>query len=130
MHIAATDTMRLPRSLDAWENIAAPLQCGSKGVPAAEVARWKADSIAVGGTYDYPKTNIDFTMLVHGEQRFVHHRPITAGDRLVSTLHVDNVSTLGKHAMVTTRVEIVDEMGEPVTTTTSTIVIRGAGAEA
>ena len=77
-----------------------------------------------------PDAGIDFTRVVHGEQRFVHHRPITAGDRLVSTLHVDNVSTLGKHAMVTTRVEIVDEMGEPVTTTTSTIVIRGAGAEA
>lgn len=55
-----TDTMRLPRSLDAWENIAAPLQCGSKGVPAAELARWKADSIAVGGAYDYPKTNVGF----------------------------------------------------------------------
>jgi acyl dehydratase len=77
-----------------------------------------------------PEAGIDFTRVVHGEQKFVHHRPIIAGDQLVATLHVDNVSTLGKHAMVTTRVEIVDEKGEPVTTTTSTIVIRGAGAEA
>ena len=63
----------------------------------------------------------------HGEQRFIHHRPIVAGDVLVATLHVDDVGTLGKNAMVTTRVEIADEKGEPVTTSRSTIVVRGAG---
>jgi acyl dehydratase len=74
-----------------------------------------------------PEAGIDFARVVHGEQRFVHHRPIVAGDRLVATLYVDDVSTLGKHAMVTTRVEIADEKGEPVTTSKSTIVVRGAG---
>jgi acyl dehydratase len=73
---------------------------------------------------------IDFSRVVHGEQRFVHHRPIVAGDVLVATLHVDDVSPLGKHAMVTTRVEIADEKGEPVTTSRSTIVVRGAGGAA
>src|SRR3712207_7020130 len=34
--------------------------------------------------------------VVHGEQRFVHHRPIVAGDRLVATVHVDGVDTRGK----------------------------------
>ena len=74
-----------------------------------------------------PEAGIDFSRVVHGEQRFVHHRPIMADDVLVATLHVDDVSTLGKHAMVTTRVEIADEKGEPVTTARSTIVVRGAG---
>jgi acyl dehydratase len=75
-----------------------------------------------------PDAGIDFSRVVHGEQRFVHHRPIVAGDILVATLHVDDVSTLGKNAMVTTRVEIADAKGEPVTTSRSTIVVRGAGA--
>jgi acyl dehydratase len=75
-----------------------------------------------------PESGIDFTRVVHGEQRFTHHRPIIAGDRLVATLHVDKVATAGKHAMVTTRVEIEDEKGEPVTTSLSTIVVRGAGS--
>ena len=74
-----------------------------------------------------PEAGIDFSRVVHGEQRFVHHRPIVAGDVLVATLHVDDVSTLGKHAMVTTRVEIADAKGEPVTTSRSTLVVRGAG---
>ena len=74
-----------------------------------------------------PEAGIDFSRVVHGEQRFVHHRPIVAGDVLVATLHVDDVSAVGKHAMVTTRVEIADGKGEPVTTSRSTIVVRGAG---
>jgi hypothetical protein len=53
-------TMRLPRLLDSWENIPAPLQCGSTGVPADELARWKADSIAFGGAYFHPQTQVRF----------------------------------------------------------------------
>jgi acyl dehydratase len=72
-----------------------------------------------------PAAGIDYARVVHGEERFVHHRPIVAGDLLVATLTVDKVGNAGKHTMVSTRVEIVDEKGEPVTTVTSTIVIRG-----
>jgi len=77
-----------------------------------------------------PASGIDYSRVVHGEQRFVHHRPIVAGDRLVGTLHVDTVDTRGRHAMVTTRVEIADEKGEPVTTARSTVVVRDAGSAA
>ncbi len=73
-----------------------------------------------------PEAGIDFTRVVHGEQRFAHHRPVVAGDRLVATLHVDSVRGAGGHSMVTTRSEIGTEGGEPVCTATSTIVIRGA----
>src|SRR5262249_18362237 len=54
----ATVTMKLPNMLNAWERIQAPLTCGSTNVPAAELARWKADSIAVGGVYTYPNTMV------------------------------------------------------------------------
>ena len=71
-----------------------------------------------------PDTGIDWSRLVHGEQRFVHHRPIVAGDRLVATPVVDKVSSMAGNDMVTTRVEIVDEQGAPVATSTSVVVIR------
>ena len=73
-----------------------------------------------------PNAGIDYSRVVHGEERFVHHRPIVAGDQLIATLAVDKIGTAGKLTMVSTRVEIADEKGEPVTTVTSTIVIRGA----
>ena len=72
-----------------------------------------------------PKSGIDYARVVHGEQRFTHHRPIVAGDRLVATPHVDSVRAAGGHGMVTTRVEIATEAGEPVATTVSTMVVRG-----
>jgi acyl dehydratase len=75
-----------------------------------------------------PEAGIDFTRVVHGEQTFTHHRPIVAGDRLVSVLHVDSVRSAGGHSMVTTRSEIATEAGEPVCTATSTIVVRGEDA--
>jgi acyl dehydratase len=77
-----------------------------------------------------PDAGIDYSRVVHGEQSFVHHRPIVAGDRLVATLNVDDVNTRGKHAMVTTRVEIADGRGEPVATARSTVVVRGGGQTA
>ena len=75
-----------------------------------------------------PEAGIDFTRVVHGEQRFVHYRPITAGDRLVATLHVDSVREARGHAMVSTRSEIATEAGEAVCTATSMLVVRGREA--
>ena len=40
-----------------------------------------------------PAAGIDYARVVHGEERFVHHRPIVAGDLLVATLSVDKVGT-------------------------------------
>jgi len=72
-----------------------------------------------------PEAGIDFGRVVHAEQRFVHHRPITAGDEIVGVLNVDSVKQVGGHAMVTTRSELSTTEGEPVCTATSTLVIRG-----
>jgi hypothetical protein len=53
----ATDTMRLPTMLNTWENVTT---CGSATPPAADVAKWMADSVAIGGIYAYPKTDVQF----------------------------------------------------------------------
>lgn len=74
---------------------------------------------------DDPGAGVDFSRVVHGEERFTHHRPIVAGDRLVATLHVDGLREAGGHAMITTRVEIADEDRGPVSSVVSTIVVRG-----
>ena len=71
-----------------------------------------------------PEAGIDFNRLVHGEQRFVHHRPITAGDEIVGVLTIDSVKSAGGNSMVTTRTELSTVEGEPVCTATSTVVIR------
>ncbi|CCH77334.1 conserved hypothetical protein [Nostocoides japonicum T1-X7] len=72
-----------------------------------------------------PEAGIDYSRVVHGEEGFVHHRPITAGDELTGTLTVDAIRQAGGHSMITTRCELVDAEGSPVCTETSTIVVRG-----
>ncbi|MEO3938115.1 MaoC family dehydratase N-terminal domain-containing protein [Dermatophilaceae bacterium Soc4.6] len=74
-----------------------------------------------------PEAGIDYSRVVHGEQRFTHHRPLTAGDDVVGVLHVDGVRSAGGHSMVTTRTELSVD-GEAVCTATSTLVIRGEDA--
>lgn len=68
---------------------------------------------------------IDFSRVVHGEQRFSFSRPIVAGDELTATLTVASVKSLGGHSMVTAESSIVDAIGAHVVTATSTLVVRG-----
>ena len=53
-----------------------------------------------------PDAGIDFSRVVHGEQKFVHHRLLTAGDVVVGTLTVDSIRQAGGHSMVVTRSEL------------------------
>ena len=72
-----------------------------------------------------PNGGIDFTRVVHGDQRFSYTRPIVAGDELTATLTVTSIKTLGGHSMVTAESTIVDQAGGHVVTATSTLVVRG-----
>ena len=72
-----------------------------------------------------PEAGIDFSRVVHGDQRFTFSRPIVAGDELTAMLTVTSVKTLGGHAMVTADTLIADADGAHVVTATSTLVVRG-----
>lgn len=72
-----------------------------------------------------PDAGIDFSRVVHGDQRFTFTRPIVAGDELTATLTVTSVKTLGGHSMVTAESAIVGADGDHVVTATSTLVVRG-----
>ena len=72
-----------------------------------------------------PDAGIDFSRVVHGDQRFTFTRPVVAGDELTATLRVTSVKALGPHSMVTAESTIVDADGAHVVTATSTLVVRG-----
>ncbi|MCW4386008.1 MaoC family dehydratase N-terminal domain-containing protein [Salinibacterium sp. SYSU T00001] len=72
-----------------------------------------------------PDAGIDFTRVVHGDQRFTYTRPIVAGDELTAALAVTSVKSLGGNSMVTAESTIVDAEGEHVVTAISTLVVRG-----
>ncbi|MFD5601200.1 MaoC family dehydratase N-terminal domain-containing protein [Leucobacter sp. NPDC058333] len=72
---------------------------------------------------------VDFTRVVHGDQRFTYTRPIVAGDELTATLTIASVKQLGGHSMVTASSDVVDASGDHVVTAISTLVVRAAEEE-
>jgi len=90
----------------------------------ATVISMKATSVIV----DDPELGLDYSRVVHGSQTFVHHRPMVAGDRLVSVSHVDDVQTRMGNDFLTVRAEIATVDGEPVCTSTGLLVARGEDA--
>ena len=76
-----------------------------------------------------PGLGLDYSRVVHGEQRFVHSRPVCAGDLLTVVVHVDNIRTAAGNDILTTRGEISTTDGEHVCTAYSTLVARDTGGE-
>jgi hypothetical protein len=62
----ASVTTRLPAKVEDWENTPPPDACGRPGPSDAALARWRADSIAIGGQYDHPRTRIEFFACTSG----------------------------------------------------------------
>jgi len=73
-----------------------------------------------------PDADVDFSMVVHGDQRFSYTRPIVAGDELTGVMTVTSVKQLGGNSMVTSSTEIRDAGGAHVVTAISTLVVRAA----
>jgi acyl dehydratase len=75
-----------------------------------------------------PELGIDYSRVVHGEQRFVHARAIEAGDVLQVTVAVEEIRAAAGNDLITTRAAVATVAGEPVLSATSTIVVRGEGS--
>ncbi len=75
-----------------------------------------------------PGLNLDYAMVVHGEQRFEYARPLLAGDVVTAQFTIDDIRDAGRNAMLTTRTEIRDAAGDLVCTAYATLVERGGVA--
>jgi acyl dehydratase len=75
-----------------------------------------------------PDLGLDYTRVVHGDQRFEYARPIVAGDELVATVTIDGIRSAAGNDILTTRAEIRTVSGELVVTSHSTLVARGSDA--
>ena len=72
-----------------------------------------------------PALGLDYSRVVHGDQKFAYTRPVVAGDSLVCVNTVDEITSRGGHDFLTTRTEVTTEAGEPVVTVWSKLVQRG-----
>ncbi|HEY2042989.1 MAG TPA: MaoC family dehydratase N-terminal domain-containing protein [Jatrophihabitans sp.] len=76
-----------------------------------------------------PDLGLDYSKVVHGEQRFSYSRPIVAGDVLQVSVTVENIRAAAGNDLLTTRGEVTTVDGEHVVTAYSTIVARGTAGE-
>ena len=75
-----------------------------------------------------PAAGVDYSRVVHGDQRFVHERPLVAGDEITAALTVDTIRSAGGNEIIGNSTEVRTTDGELVATAYATIVVRGAAS--
>lgn len=74
-----------------------------------------------------PALGLDYSRVVHGEQRFVYHRPVVAGDVLHASTAIEEIRDAGHNELLTTRMDVASN-GGVVCTAYSTLVSRGTAS--
>ena len=72
-----------------------------------------------------PDFGLDYSRVVHGEQKFRFTRPIVAGDEVQVAVTIASARTMAGNDMVTTVGEVTTVEGEHVATVTSLLISRG-----
>lgn len=75
--------------------------------------------------FDDPELGLDFSRVVHGDQRFRYARPVVAGDRLNCLTVIEEITSRGGHDFLTLRSDVAADDGEPVVTVWAKLVVRG-----
>ncbi|MGW8379196.1 MaoC family dehydratase N-terminal domain-containing protein [Streptomyces sp. ODS28] len=73
-----------------------------------------------------PQLGLDYSRVVHGDQKFAYARPVRAGDRLTVTSYIEGVKSLAGNDILDVRGEVHDESGELVVTAWTKLVSRAA----
>ena len=73
---------------------------------------------------DDPELGLDFSRVVHGDQKFQFTRPIVAGEVLHTTASVHSARTMAGNDILTIRSDVADEAGAPVVSVFATLVAR------
>ncbi|MBD3932516.1 MaoC family dehydratase N-terminal domain-containing protein [Streptomyces chumphonensis] len=76
-----------------------------------------------------PELGLDYSRVVHGDQRFAYVRPVRAGDRLTVTSTVEAIRSMAGNDILDIRGDVHDELGELVVTAHTKLVARAAAEE-
>jgi acyl dehydratase len=79
---------------------------------------------AAGRVVRDPKLGVDYSRVVHGDQRFAYRRPVRAGDRLAVTSTIESIKSLAGNEILEIRGDVHDAAGEHVVTAWTKLVVR------
>ncbi|GHF48316.1 MULTISPECIES: MaoC family dehydratase N-terminal domain-containing protein [Streptomyces] len=81
---------------------------------------------AAGQVIEDPQLGLDYSRVVHGDQKFAYSRPVCAGDRLTVVSTIESIKSLAGNDVLTIRGDVHDEHGEHVVTAETKLVARAA----
>ncbi|WP_030332608.1 MaoC family dehydratase N-terminal domain-containing protein [Streptomyces sp. NRRL B-1381] len=81
---------------------------------------------AAGQVVQDPQLGLDYSRVVHGDQKFSYVRPVRAGDRLTVTSTIESVKSMAGNDVIDIRGDVHDETGELVVTALTKLVARAA----
>lgn len=81
---------------------------------------------AAGEVIHDPELGLDYSRVVHGDQKFAYTRPVRAGDKLTVTSTIEGIKSLAGNDIIDVRGEVHDESGEHVVTAWTKLVSRAA----
>jgi len=81
---------------------------------------------AAGEVVQDPQLGLDYSRVVHGDQKFSYVRPVRAGDRLTVTSTIEAIKSLAGNDVVDIRGDVHDQAGELVVTALTKLVARAA----
>ena len=84
---------------------------------------------AVGQVVDDPALGLDWSRVVHGDQRFDYTRPMRAGDRIECVVSVESIKSLAGNDLITLTSELRTVEGEPVCIAHAMLVARAETSE-
>ena len=79
-----------------------------------------------GGSLADPELGINWSMVVHGEQRFEYSRPLRAGDVVVTESTIGGIRSIGRNERLEIQTVISTADGEYVCTAHNVLIERGA----
>lgn len=84
---------------------------------------------AMIGAMGDPELNLNYAMVVHGEQQFTYSRPLYAGDEVVVDSVVANIAAVGRNELLTMEQHVKTLDGELIVTTRNVTVSRGTAPQ-
>ncbi|WP_369207960.1 MaoC family dehydratase N-terminal domain-containing protein [Streptomyces sp. PU-14G] len=71
-----------------------------------------------------PKLGLDWSRVVHGDQKFAYRRPVRAGDLLSVSSTIESIRSMAGNEILDVRGDVLDAAGETVVTVHCKLVAR------
>ncbi len=79
-----------------------------------------------GSAITDPELNLNYAMVVHGEERFEYRRPLHAGDVVITESTIAGIRSIGRNERIDIETVVKTVEGEHVCTAHNALVERGA----